>query len=108
MIVTIWNKQTGEAMVRDTVDAREILASAPELYTDVDPNPAPAPIVPPNVSAAEEFRREPIGEQTPAPERVGSILRNATGTPRPAHGVVPAHDHFVRARPAVTGLRGNR
>lgn len=35
---TIWNKHTGVAKQYDDVDAREILANSPDLYTDVDPN----------------------------------------------------------------------
>ncbi|MFA7308195.1 MAG: hypothetical protein WC026_16155 [Hyphomicrobium sp.] len=35
---TIWNKQTGEPREYESVDAREILANSPELYTDKDPS----------------------------------------------------------------------
>jgi hypothetical protein len=108
MLRTIWNRQTGEPMVRDTVDAREILERSPDLYTDVDPSAEADPIVPANVSAMDEYRREPVGENPSEPVRTVSILRNATGTPRPAQGVAAAHDHFVRPKPAVTGLRGNQ
>ena len=105
MRVRHWSKETGSSADYDAVDAREILERAPDFYTDVDPNPAAAAGIPTNVAAMDEFRREPVGEETPESERVGSILRNATGTPRPADGVVAADDHFVRPRPAVTGER---
>jgi hypothetical protein len=101
MLVTLWDRQTGEAMVRDSVDAREILARAPELYTDQNPNPSATPAVPENVSAADEYRREPVSWNTPEAPRAETILRNATGAPRPALGVAPRDDHFVRARPRV-------
>ena len=100
-IKTIWHRQTGVALHYDTVDAREILASAPELYTDVNPHP-PAeagPLLPQNVSAADEYRREPVGENfAEAPLAGGPIIRNATGAPRPDVGVPPRHDHFVRPK----------
>lgn len=108
MKVRLWTKATGEYADHDSVDAREILERSPELYTDVDPNPAAGPAVPENVSATEEFRREPVSGNPTEPERTASILRNASGAPRPAHGVAAAHDHFVRPKPVVTGLRGNR
>lgn len=40
---TIWNKQTGVASSYEGVDAREILANSPDIYTDVDPNGAKDP-----------------------------------------------------------------
>jgi hypothetical protein len=107
MKVRLWTKATGEYVDHDTVDAREILANS-DLYTDQNPNPDESfPAVPENVSAAEEFAREPVGENEPQPERAVAVLRNATGTPRPARGVAPTDDHFVRPKPAVTGVRGN-
>jgi hypothetical protein len=108
MRIRLWTKATGTYADYDSVDAREILERS-DLYTNVNPNPDEAkPIVPPNVSAADEYRCEPVGEQTPGPERTQTILRNATGTPRLAVGVSTPHDHFVRPKPAVTGLRGNQ
>ena len=104
---TIWNKQTGEARAYEAVDAREILKNSPNIYTDVDPGKAKDPDGdgkeggPQNVANVEnEFRREPVGDDVPAPEREGTIIRNpVTDQPRmaiPAEGLpnsgVPATD----------------
>lgn len=80
---TIWNKQTGVASSYEGVDAREILANSPDIYTDVDPNGAKDPDGdgfeggPQNVANVEnEFRREPVGNDVPAKERDEAIIRN--------------------------------
>jgi hypothetical protein len=94
LMKTIWNKQTGEAAEYESVDAREILANSPDLYTDVDPGGAD-PVdpdgdgfegAPQNVANVEnEFRREPVGDDPPAKEREEVIIRNpVTDTPRMA------------------------
>jgi hypothetical protein len=82
---TIWNKKTGEAREYEGVDAREILANSPDLYTDVNPkggNPKDPDGdgfegAPQNVANVEnEFRREPVGSNPPAKERDQAIIRN--------------------------------
>jgi hypothetical protein len=82
---TIWNKQTGESAEHESVDAREILANSPDIYTDVDPSGADPKDPdgdgfeggPQNVANVEnEFRREPVGDDVPAPERDVAIIRN--------------------------------
>lgn len=81
----LWNKQTGEAAEYDGVDAREILATSPDLYTDVDPNARKKGDpdgdgydgAPQNVANVEnEFRREPVGDNPPATERDQVVIRN--------------------------------
>lgn len=57
-MVTIWNKQTGDPRALDLVDAREYVASAPDTYTDVDPNPpavAPVTLAPMSPQVADAF-----------------------------------------------------
>lgn len=91
---TIWNKQTGEPAEYESVDAREILANSPDLYTDVDPDGGDPKDpdgdgfegAPQNVASVEnEFRREPVGDDPPAAEREEVIIRNpVTDTPRMA------------------------
>lgn len=91
----LWNKQTGEAREYEGVDAREILAASPDLYTDEAPNAAKGKNdpdgdgfegAPQNVASVEkEFRREPVGDDPPAPERDVAIIRNpVTDTPQVA------------------------
>lgn len=89
----IWNKQTGEAAEYEGVDAREILACSPDIYTDVNPHgDAKDPDgdgfegAPQNVANVEnEFRREPVGDNPPAQERDEVIIRNpVTDTPKMA------------------------
>jgi hypothetical protein len=96
---TIWNKETGEAREYEGVDAREILANSPELYTDVDPkggNPkdldGDGEGTPQNVANVEnEFRREPVGDNPPAKERDEVIIRNpVTDQPRMAEPAATA------------------
>jgi hypothetical protein len=98
MKITIWHKPSGAAIECDTVDAREMLARAPELYTSVNPNaPAAEPIVPPNVSEVEsEYKREPVSGNPSGAPRVQTIVRNATGAPR--LGSPTPDDHFVRRK----------
>ena len=91
---TIWNKQTGEALSYESVDAGEILKNSPDLYTDQDPhgddpkNPDGdgREGAPQNVANVEsEFRREPVGDDPPAKEREQVIIRNpVSDTPRMA------------------------
>lgn len=91
----LWNKETGEAREYEGVDAREILAASPDLYTDEDPSGAKGKNdpdgdgfqgAPQNVASVEgEFRREPVGDDPPAKERDEVIIRNpVTDTPRMA------------------------
>lgn len=91
---TIWNKQTGEAKEYESVDAREILANSPDLYTDFDPKEADPKDPdgdgfeggPQNVANVEnEFRREPVGDDVPGKERDVAVIRNPiTDQPRMA------------------------
>jgi hypothetical protein len=106
MLRTIWNRQTGEPMRRDTVDAREILATEGSLYSDVDPNPSSEQILRP-VSAADEFRREPVGENPPeAPiDREHPVIRNQTGAPRLGVSLPDNHDDFVRPKSKLFGVK---
>ena len=96
----------GAWLDHDSVDAREILASAPELYTDVDPNaPSEEVSAQPNVSEVEnEYRREPVGDNPPEAPRQRTIIRNATGAPRIGDGL-PADDHFVRPKMAGDNVK---
>lgn len=88
---TLWNKETGEKREYEAVNAKEILQHSPDLYTDVDPDPPkkdkdgnlvdkdgnPVGTGPQNVANVEnEFRREPVGDDVPGPEREGVIIRN--------------------------------
>jgi hypothetical protein len=81
---TIWNKQTGEAREYEAVDAREILAKSPDIYTDQNPKgDAKDPDgdgykgSPQNVANVEnEFRREPVGDNPPAKPRDEAVIRN--------------------------------
>lgn len=107
----LWNKQTGEAREYEGVDAREILATSPELYTDEDPTAgkkgkndpdgdgvegAPQPVA----NVENEFRREPVGDNPPAAERDEVIVRNSvTDTPlmAPPAGAEGAAEGGVKA-----------
>lgn len=90
---TIWNKQTGVARDYESVDAREIMKNS-DVYTDQNPNPGDpkdpdrdgVKAGPQNVATVEnEFRREPVGDDVPGPEREGVIIRNpVTDQPRMA------------------------
>lgn len=108
----IWNKETGEAREYEGVDAREILATSPDIYTDVDPAAGKKGKndpdgdgfegAPQNVANVEnEFRREPVGADPVAKERDEVIVRNpVTDTPRmaPAPGEAAPVDG---SKPAV-------
>jgi hypothetical protein len=76
----LWNKETGQPREYDTVDAREILAANPDLYTDVDPNAKEgeeqAPALQNVANVENEFRREPVGANPPDLEREQPIIRN--------------------------------
>lgn len=97
---TIWNKQTGEAKAYEAVDAREILANSPDIYTDQDPKGGDPKDpdkdgfegAPQNVANVEnEFRREPVGDDPPAKERDEVIIRNPV-TDQPVMAEPAAHD----------------
>ncbi len=59
MPTVVYNKKTGERLVRENVDAREIVASNAELYTLEDPNPEPPVVEPVAVAAAAEPAKAP-------------------------------------------------
>lgn len=90
---TLYDKKSGQARSYEAVDAREILASSPDLYTDIppkgsarDPDGDGREGAPQNVASVEnEFRREPVGDDPPAKERDQTIIRNpVTDRPRMA------------------------
>lgn len=103
---TIWDKKTGEPREVEAIDAREILANSPDLYTDVDPNPFKVSNdpdkdgvegAPQNVANVEnEFRREPVGDDPPAKDRDETIIRNPV-TDRPR--IAPLAGEGVRSHP---------
>ena len=105
---TIWNKQTGEAAAYEGVDAREILANSPDIYTDVNPHADPKDPdgdgfegAPQNVASVEsEFRREPVGDEPPAKERDEAIIRNpVTDVPQMAEPAKEADDEDAKPAP---------
>ena len=82
--ISLWNTETGEELVYETVDAKEVLRSNPGLYTKVSPYP-PLPPLPRNVVDDEfEYRREPVGENPPERPSIRevAVIRNGTGAPR--------------------------
>ena len=106
----IYNKQTGKAESVEGVDAREILAASPEIYTAdpaevgvdaKDPDGDGFEGAPQNVASVEsEFRREPVGADAPAQERDEVIIRNpVTDQPRLAETAEKAEDKPA-AKPA--------
>jgi hypothetical protein len=96
--MVLWNKDTGEASEYEGVDAREILARSPDLYSTEapaakrrgraknDPDGDGVEGAPQNVANVEnEFRREPVGSNPPAQERDEVVIRNpVTDNPRMA------------------------
>jgi hypothetical protein len=95
--MVLWNKDTGEASEYEGVDAREILARSPDLYSTEapakkrsrvknDPDGDGIEGAPQNVANVEnEFRREPVGTNPPAQERDEVVIRNpVTDNPRMA------------------------
>lgn len=91
---TLWNKQTGKPELFESVDAREVMALSPDLYSETDPKDGDPKDpdkdglegAPQNVANIEnEFRREPVGDNPPAKERDQTIIRNpVTDEPRMA------------------------
>ena len=73
---TLWLKETGEPKAFEPVDAREILAKS-DQYTDVNPDPSDSMPAVPVASVENEFRREPVGADTPEKPREQPIVRNA-------------------------------
>lgn len=73
---TLWLKETGEPKEFEAVDAREILAKS-DQYTDVNPNPSDSVAAVPVANVENEFRREPVGADTPEVPREQPIIRNA-------------------------------
>lgn len=107
---TLWDKNSGEPRIVESVDAREIMKHHGDQFTDVNPNggePQDGSLPVPVQNVENEFRREPVGDDTPEKLREQAIIRNpidgaphASITPPPAVTPPPGESDPLADLPA--------